>query len=116
MWIAIAALFLGGIFVAEVGRRAKAGRLSRNPLVGIRSRDTLADDQAWQRVHAAAGSWLVAAGVVGAVAAVGAAALGITDASQVVVAALLIGGTAAMVVLVVLGARIGDRATADRPS
>ncbi len=110
MWIGIAAVVLGGLVVAEVGRRARSGRLSRNPLVGIRTRDTLGDDETWDRVHSAAGSWLIAAGVVATVCAIVAGACALAGAGEGVVAALLIAATVGMVVLIVVGALLADRA------
>lgn len=113
MGIGIAAVFLGGLAVLEVGRGAGAGRLSRNALVGIRSRDTLADGVTWDRVHAAAGSRLVAAGVVEAASALLAAALAVSEASENVIASVLLGGNLVMVVLILLGGRVDDRAAAE---
>lgn len=43
----------------------KKGQLSRNSLIGIKTRHTLASDQAWRKGHAAAVPWVSLAAWVG---------------------------------------------------
>lgn len=90
MWIAVVVFLAGSLLVAEVGRRAAAGTLPRNALVGIRVPSTMRDDEAWAVAHRAAGPPLVATGLAGAVVAVAAGFVAATSGD----------GTAAVVILV----------------
>jgi uncharacterized membrane protein len=54
---------LSGIIAVAVGRAAAAGRLPRNPFVGIRIPSTLRSDEAWRSGHRAAASSLTASGI-----------------------------------------------------
>ncbi|MCX4745131.1 SdpI family protein [Kitasatospora sp. NBC_01287] len=47
-------LTAAGLVIASAGRRAAEGRLPRNPLVGIRTRATTQDDDAWRAGQLAA--------------------------------------------------------------
>ena len=55
-------LAAGGLVLIAVGRRARAGRLRRNPIVGIRTTLTLNSDVAWDAAHLAGGHLLSIAG------------------------------------------------------
>ena len=59
------ALFLvaGGLVLIAAGRRATAGRLRRNPVVGIRTTLTLSSTVAWDAANRAGGRHLSIAGV-----------------------------------------------------
>lgn len=59
------ALFLAGagLILLEVGRRAAAGRLRRNQLVGIRTSLTLDSDTAWDAAHRAGGRLIALSGL-----------------------------------------------------
>jgi len=46
-------LLATGVLLLVVALRARSGTLPRNWIVGIRTRTTLADDEAWQRAHLA---------------------------------------------------------------
>ena len=109
-WSAILALAgvlgLSGVLLVVVGRRAAAGRLPRNWIVGIRTTKTMESDQAWIAAHAAAaGSFSVA----GYVAVMGALGL-LTRPSNGVGLALVAGVLVAILVAAVLGARRAYRA------
>ena len=56
-------LAAAGIAVVVVGRRASAGRLRKNPLVGIRTTLTLNSEIAWDAAHLAGGRLLSIAGL-----------------------------------------------------
>jgi uncharacterized membrane protein len=56
-------LIAAGAAVVSVGRSAARGRLGRNHVAGIRSRQTLADDESWRIVHEAAEPWSLAGGL-----------------------------------------------------
>ncbi|HEY1117051.1 MAG TPA: SdpI family protein [Acidimicrobiales bacterium] len=56
MWVGVITLVLGCLAVVEVGRRATAGALPRNRIVGLRTRRTLESDEGWALVHRTAGS------------------------------------------------------------
>ena len=57
-------LIVLGIALLEVGRRAAAGTLPRNGLVGLRTTTTMASDETWDAAHRASGRWLQYAGIV----------------------------------------------------
>lgn len=65
MWVGILVLAAGCVMIVEVGRRSLAGTLPRNDLVGLRTRATLVDDEAWLLGHRAAGGSLIRGGVAG---------------------------------------------------
>lgn len=56
-------LAVGGLVLIEAGRRASAGRLRRNPMVGIRTTLTLNSDTAWEAANRAGGRLLSVAGL-----------------------------------------------------
>jgi uncharacterized membrane protein len=64
MWIAAVALIVGGVAVTAAAAMARAGRLSRQSWVGIRTRTTLASDEAWDAAHRAGASWVMVGGII----------------------------------------------------
>ena len=112
MWFGVVALVLGSLAVLELGRRASAGKMPRNRLVGLPIRTTVEDDESWLIAHRAAGSTLMSTGVVGIGLAITAALIGLTSgggsaSSALVVAALLV------VLGVIVSVRVGVRALID---
>jgi uncharacterized membrane protein len=106
MWLS-AVLVLAGMAVYITGRMASQGTLRRNYFVGIRTRTTMASDEAWAAAHRAGGRWMAAAGFVMIV---GAALLlvnrpGATGSSEIVGATAVVMG-----VPLVIGALKGQRA------
>lgn len=113
MWLGIGSLFVACIVITRIGRRAAAGGLPRNHAAGLRTPATLADDEAWDLGNRIAGPSVVLAGVGGAVATVGVAAIELVGASESVVGVALVIATLLMAALVVVGAVRGHRAAAD---
>jgi uncharacterized membrane protein len=64
MMIAGFALVVGGIALIVVGAMARAGRLTRQAVVGLRTKASLASDEAWNAAHRAGASWVIGSGVV----------------------------------------------------
>lgn len=64
MWIAALVLIGGGALAVGVGFRARAGRLTRQSWVGIRTPTTMESDDAWREGHQAASGWLIGGGVI----------------------------------------------------
>ena len=56
-------LAAGGLVLVVVGRRASAGTLKKNPLVGIRTTLTLNSEVAWDAAHLAGGRLLSISGL-----------------------------------------------------
>ncbi|UFU02053.1 SdpI family protein [Ruania suaedae] len=120
-------LVAAGVAIVVVARRAAQGRIGRNQIAGIRTAATLASDEAWLAAHRAGeplmrlGGWLCA--LTGAVTAV-LAWLELDNAW--LLGAVLLGGTALVLVAVIGSAARGQRAAravgerargdADRPS
>jgi hypothetical protein len=53
---------IGGSLLVAFGRAATRGMLKPNGWAGIRTRATLASDEAWYATHAAGGRWITIAG------------------------------------------------------
>ena len=64
MVIAGIAMMVGGTALVVLGALARAGKLTRQSFVGLRTKATMASDGAWEAAHEAAASWVVGAGVV----------------------------------------------------
>jgi hypothetical protein len=64
MMIAGIAMVVGGIALVVLGAVARAGRLTRQSFVGLRTKATLASDEAWKAGNEAAAYWVVGAGAV----------------------------------------------------
>ena len=58
------AMIVGGVALIVVGVIAGAGRLTRQSVVGLRTKATLASDEAWKAAHEAGGNWVIGAGAV----------------------------------------------------
>lgn len=63
MWIGALALIIGGIAIVAAASMARAGRLSRQSWIGIRTRTTMASDEAWYAAHRDGAGWVMASGV-----------------------------------------------------
>ena len=98
-------LMLGaGILTIVTGVLSRRRELPRNWILGIRTRSTLKDDEAWHAAHEAAGWFITAAGVI--VTITGIVALLLNPSETVLLAGTMIG-----VGVLVIGGVIGDRAT-----
>lgn len=62
--VLFATLFFSGLLIAWAGKKGVDGELKRNWMVGIRTKETLASDEAWRKSHQEAGKLLVVAGLV----------------------------------------------------
>jgi hypothetical protein len=112
MWLAVVALVLGSSAVLELGRRASAGTLPRNRLVGLRVRAIVEDDESWVIAHRAAGSTLMSTGVVGIGLAITATIIGLTAGEDAAASALVV--AAVLIALgVIVSVRVGLRALVD---
>lgn len=67
MWIAAVALIIAGVAIVGAGAMGRAGRLSRQSWIGIRTRTTLASDENWYAAHEAGAGWIMGGGVVMAI-------------------------------------------------
>ena len=105
MVVAAVSLIVGGLVVGWVGLRTARNQLPRNWVAGLRTRTTMASDEAWYAGQRAGAGYVVAAGVVGV--ATGVIALFFSDP---VAAAIILGGTALLLGLVVVGGVKGQRA------
>jgi uncharacterized membrane protein len=58
------ALVVGGTVLIALDAMARAGRLTRQSVVGLRTKATLAADEAWNAAHKAGASWVIGSGAV----------------------------------------------------
>ena len=106
MWIAGVALIAGGVAVTAAGAMSRAGRLSRQSWVGIRTRTTLASDRAWEAAHRAGGSWVMVGGIVMAVGGV----LTVLTESEETAAVVALVSVAAALIPILIGGALGQAA------
>ena len=64
MMIAGIALMVGGVALVVLGLIARAGNLTRQSAVGLRTKATLASDEAWKAAHEAAANWVISGGAI----------------------------------------------------
>ena len=57
-------LVVAGIAIVATAAMARAGRLSRQSWIGIRTRTTMTTDEAWYAAHEAGGAWIIAGGAI----------------------------------------------------
>ncbi len=58
------AMMVGGIALVVLGVLGRTGKLTRQSIVGLRTKATLASDEAWNAAHEAAADWVVGAGAI----------------------------------------------------
>jgi hypothetical protein len=103
-----AALLLAAVALLTVAVLGARGRLRRNPVAGVRTRRTLASDEAFALANRVAAAPLGAAGVV---ALLGGAAV-LAGGPAALTWTVLVVSTAGMLGLTGLGGALGDRAAA----
>jgi hypothetical protein len=103
-----AALLLAAVALLTVAVLGARGRLRRNPVAGVRTRQTLASDEAFALANRVAAAPLGAAGVV---ALLGGAAV-LAGGPAALTWTVLVVSTAGMLGLTGLGGALGDRAAA----
>lgn len=103
-------LLLAGVALLVVGRKQRAGTLRRNRLVGLRTPRTLRSDAAWYAAHEETAALVAAAGVVQVLA--GTAMLVLRPTGDGAIAAIVLGGAAVTVGLVLTAGIRGDRIAA----
>jgi uncharacterized membrane protein len=64
MVIAGIAMMVGGTVLVVLAVFARAGKLTRQSFLGLRTKATMASDEAWEDAHEAAANWVVGAGAV----------------------------------------------------
>lgn len=106
MTITAIALIVGGIALIVIGAIARAGRLTRQSVVGLRTKATMASDEAWQAAHEASADWVISAG---AVMFVGGFVVMLTD-SETTGDVVALGATAVMLIPLVIAFRRGQAA------
>lgn len=114
-----AVMFSVGLFTRELAKRGADGRLKKNKLAGIRTKATLASDEAWLVAHQAGeadsvlGANIAAAsGVVSIFGAAVLAVLGVVGPEGYMIAwtVILLSGVTLMTVLLLRGTLRGHRA------
>lgn len=99
-------MMVGGTALVVLGVIARAGKLTRQPVVGLRTKTTLASDEAWKAAHEAAANWVVGAG---AVLVAGGVLVMLTD-SESAGDAVALAATALMLVPLMIAFRRGQAA------
>jgi len=98
-----------GVLLIWMARATASGRLKRNSIAGIRIPSTMASDEAWQAAHVRAKRVTMFAGY----ASVATGLFALLPVPAPVLGAAVIVGSAAMLVLVLYGARVGSRAATE---
>lgn len=93
-----------GILAIVAGLLSRRRKLPRNWILGLRTRSTLKNDDAWFAAHEAAGGFIAGAGVVLTV-------TGVVALLRNPSAAVILSGTTFAVGLLVVGGVLGVRAT-----
>lgn len=106
MMIAGIAIVVGGIALVVLGVTARAGKLTRQSAIGLRTKATMASDEAWNAAHAASAPWVIAAG---AVLVAGGVLAMLTD-SESTGEFVALGATAVMLVPLLMAFRRGQAA------
>jgi uncharacterized membrane protein len=106
MMIAGIALMVGGIALVVLGAIARAGKLPRQSVVGLRTKATLASDEAWRAAQEVGAIWVIGAG---AILFIGGVSVMLVDSETTGDVVALI-ATALMLVPLVIGFRKGQAA------
>jgi hypothetical protein len=106
MIIAAIAMMVGGIALIVLGALGRTGKLTRQSIVGLRTKATLASDEAWTVAQEAAANWVVGAG---AILAAGGVLVMLTDSETTGDVVALI-ATALMLIPLVIAFRRGQAA------
>lgn len=101
------AVIVGAFAINYLAFRARAGTLTRQSWAGIRTRTTMASDEAWRTAHDIAWPWLVAGAWIMALS--GAIALGVSNSDELA-AFILLGGLVVAGIPFAVGAMRGLRA------
>lgn len=110
IWILGAVLAVAGLVVVVVGRRQEAGTLRRNWIAGLRTHETMRSDAAWYAAHDATWRQVTAAGLVLLATAV--AVMVVRPSDDATLAAIVLGGAAITLTLVVAAGIRGHRIAA----
>lgn len=109
----VLALFLGvvmigsGVLIAVVNNRAADGRIGVDAAAGIRTKQTMASEEAWRAAHVAAKPWNQFAAMIAVV--TGFAVIALSSSAPALFGVLLVGAALCLAV-VVTAAIIGHRA------
>ncbi|HVM15557.1 MAG TPA: SdpI family protein [Egibacteraceae bacterium] len=108
-WVLALTLLLAGMALIVVGRKQKAGTLPRNWVAGLRTWETMRNDDAWHAAHTATAGMVTGAGVVQVIAG---AALVVLQPSEEVLLAIVLGGAGLTLALVLAAGVRGHRLAA----
>jgi uncharacterized membrane protein len=106
MVIAGMAMMVGGTVLVVLGAFTRTGKLTRQSFLGLRTKVTLASDEAWKAAHKVAANWVIGAG---AVLFAGGVVVMLTDSETTGDVVALI-ATALMLIPLVMGYRRGQAA------
>lgn len=109
VWVLALTLLVAGVALIVVGRMQKAGTLRRNWIAGLRTWETMRNDDAWHAAHTATAGMVAGAGVVQVIAG---AALVVLQPPDDVMLAIVLGGAALTLALVLAAGVRGHRLAA----
>lgn len=106
-----AGFFLIAVTFGFIRQAMKSESFGRNRAIGIRTRATLASDDAWSRGHKASAPWVLATAIAAAVIGLATLTLGFAgDESSVAVVIVIFGGFASVLACVIVCAVVANRA------
>lgn len=107
-----AGFFLIAVTFGFIRQAMKSESFGRNRAIGIRTRATLASDDAWSRGHKASAPWVLATAIAAAVFGLATLTLGFAgvDESSVAVVIVIFGGFASVLACVIVCAVVANRA------
>ncbi|MBT2484184.1 MULTISPECIES: SdpI family protein [unclassified Microbacterium] len=112
LFVIAAGFFLTAVIFGSMSRAMKNESFDRNRALGIRTRATLASDEAWSRGHIAPVPWVWSSAIAATVFGLALASLGFmgAEASNPAVIVITLGGFASVLACLIISGIVANRA------
>lgn len=112
--IAAVGFFLVAVVFGFVSQAMKSDTFERNRAIGIRTRTTLASDEAWARGHRASSPWILSTAILAVVCGLAAVTLSLNGAGESDLSTIIVilGGFGSIIACLIVGAVVANRAAA----